>query len=512
MTFSKELQEQLDRLKLTLPEGDECTEDIALQDEQDAQVQTTRDGKTLSNGVVSIMAYLIGVPEENFGKTYKRSVFDELERKDCAKTIRALCAIRNAILLKPGSIVTALRGGVCNLDSIPECIDPAYFQYLSGQKIRIVTGSQIKQLCEYVITINNHIGNKVNDCLKLFPAWVNREYIRSLLMMPKGGKRESVQSAMDTMKDNANAYPFHCYINWPINRSDAFVEDPENYLEPVMTGNVMLNDRRFMILLYRINGAEFTDFDRVFDASTATKDSLTDFMAAHDGITLLVDCENSDPYKLCALFDFIRESRRQREAEGSAEDRLGDISRIILFDDYHTVDAWDVLVDFVRVPVHHEEVERVLGHKSLVDIAMTAGACKDYYQNGTRAFMIASSDSDYWGLMRALPDAAFMVLAEKTKFSQEACRFYDDQGVATCLIDDFAGNLTKIKEAALRRCVEKHINNLITVNLFDTLEDTCDTLRLDMSLQEKENFRRQILRSLRVDVDDSGELSVKIEE
>ena len=66
--------------------------------------QVTRSGKTLSTGVVSIIAYLIGVPEENFGKKLKRSVYEELEKNSSAKTMRALCSIRNAIMQKPGSI------------------------------------------------------------------------------------------------------------------------------------------------------------------------------------------------------------------------------------------------------------------------------------------------------------------------------------------------------------------------------------------------------------------------
>ena len=461
------------------------------------------------------MAYLIGVPEEQFGKKYKRSVYDELEQKDSAKTIRALCTIRNAIMQKTGSIYNAMHLEIKNLDTIPEYIDPNLFEYLNGQKVRIVTGTQIKEMTEYVAIINNHISNKVNECLKLFPSWVNREYIRGLLIMPNGGKSEKIQGAIDKLKDNFNSYPFACYINWPITRPDAYVEDPEHYAEPITTGNVLCNDRKFMVLLYRINGDTFHDYERVYDASEETKSSLTGYLLTHDDVTLLVDCENSDPYKLCAMFDFLRETQRQYLEtptlipEGQ---HWGQIRKIILFDDYHTIDAWDILNEYVHVPVIHEEVERVLGHKSLVDIAMTVGACKEHLVNRVSSFMIASSDSDYWGLMRALPQASFMVLAEQSKFSQETERFYCDHGVDCCLIDGFAGNLTKIKEEALRRCVEKHVNNLIAVNVLETLSDTYEMLRLDMSSQEKENFRRQLLRNLKVEVDDQGEISVRIAE
>lgn len=79
--------------------------------------QVTRSGKTLSTGVVSIIAYLIGVPEENFGKKLKRSVYEELEKNSRVKTMRALCSIRNAIMQKPGSIYHKMRMEIKNLDN-----------------------------------------------------------------------------------------------------------------------------------------------------------------------------------------------------------------------------------------------------------------------------------------------------------------------------------------------------------------------------------------------------------
>lgn len=45
-----------------------------------------------------------------------------------------------------------------------------------------------------------------------------------------------------------------------------------------------------------------------------------------------------------------------------------------------------------------------------------------------------------------------------------------------------------------------------------TLNETHDMLRLDMSTQEKENFQRRMLRNLKVEVDESGEISIHIAE
>lgn len=513
MCLPDDIQAKLSKLKesVELPvdfNGFDSTREPAAEEET-----YHRRRKTFSTGVVSIVAYLIGVPQKQFGREYQKSAFDELDGNTDARIIRALCSIRNGIMQNPGTIFTKLRQEVKNLDSIPEYIDPTLFRYLEEQKIKIITGSQIKQLTDYLILINNHISNRVTASLRLFPSWVDKEYIKDLIVMPGGSKKEKVQSAIDKMREKFNSYPFHCYINWPIEREDAFVEDPENFAEPILTGNVLLNDKKFLVLLYRIHGAEFQDYARVIDANKETKQSLTTYMQQHHNITMLVDCENSDPYKLCAVMEFLRESRDRNFSSTGAGETIAPfntISKIILFDDYHTIDAWDILGDYVNIPIVHEEVERVLRHKSLVDMAMTAGACKEHYRHGTDAFIIVSSDSDYWGLMRAIPEASFLVLAEESKFSLETEKFYESHGIPTCLMDDFAANLNKIKEGALRHCLEKHMNHLMMMNLDDMLGDLYLELRMEMSPREKQNYRGELAKGLRLNVACNGDISVRV--
>ena len=505
---------QLQALKAALGETEESElpSDEFLTDVEEQVSYST--GRTLSVGVVSIMAYLVGVPEDQFGKKYKRSVYEELDKNDRAKIVRSLCSIRNAIMRAPGKITTLLKHEMKSLDTMPDVINPDLFSYLTEQRITIITGTKLKAITEYIAIINNHISNQVGACEKLFPAWVKWEYVKDCLVMPSGGKPDRVQAAVDRLQSNFNSYPFQCYMNWPVDDPKAYVEEPENYAAPMATGNVLCNDKKFLVLLYRVHNDEFQDFGRVFDASEEAKHSVTDYMLTHDDITVLVDCENSDPYKLCAMLDFLKEEQRdllENPGKYGEDAHFGSIRKIVLFDDYHTIDAWDVLENYTRVEIDHQEVERVLNHKSLVDMAMAVGACKEHFCNNVNSFMVASSDSDYWGLMRALPDADFMVLAERSKFSHETEHFYEDHEIKTCFMDDFAGNLTKIKEGALRYSLEKHMNNMITVNLYDTLSNMYDELRLDMSFQERENYRKQLARKLHISVDDQGEISFHID-
>jgi len=491
---------------IELPED---IDELVEVDEEIVDEMTVKQGKSCSNGVVSVFAYLIGVPRDQFGKTFRMSTYEDLEKNEDAKIMRSLCTIRSALLRQYGSIYLRMKRDIKNLDGIPDYIDPGLFTYLESKKIRIITGSQIKDIYEYIITINSQINNRLTQVLRLFPAWVNTDYIRDVIAMPGGSNKDRIVSASNKMKDNINSYPFGSYINWPIERKDAFVESPEYFLDEVHTGNVIHNDRKFMVLLYRIHGEEFTDFGRVTDANEETKQQLSDFMMQHERIVMLVDCENSDPYKLCAVLDSMRETwGRMLLDNGGADVRL--LEKIILFDDSRTVDAWDIISQHTSVPIEHREVERVLQNKSLVDIVMTAGACREHYENGVNAFVVASSDSDYWGMISSLPKAEFLVLAERENLSRDAEKHYERNGVPICLMDEFADNLSGIKEDALCHGLEKRINNLMTINIDDILDALYSELRLDMSSREKENFRASVGRELKLSISGGGDVIVKV--
>ena len=91
---------------------------------------------------------------------------------------------------------------------------------------------------------------------------------------------------------------------------------------------------------------------------------------------MVVDCENSDPYKLCATLKNLDYEVMQK------------ITAIILFDDVHTATAWRILENYTRIPVEHIMIERIKQNKSLVDIKLTARACQEHYQKQVDSFVI----------------------------------------------------------------------------------------------------------------------------
>lgn len=100
--------------------------------------------------------------------------------------------------------------------------------------------------------------------------------------------------------------------------------------------------------MYEENYDHFDDISKVIDASDNTKKNIHDFLNAHDNITMLVDCENSDPYRLYATLKNLDQEALQ-----------GSIKKIILFDDPHTSSTWDILTKFIKIPLEHQVIERV---------------------------------------------------------------------------------------------------------------------------------------------------------
>ncbi len=132
------------------------------------------------------------------------------------------------------------------------------------------------------------------------------------------------------------------------------------------------------------------------DVSDRTKGNIYKFLEDSDKCIFIVDCENSDPYKLCAAI-------RNLDAE-----KLSKIEKIILFDDVHAASAWEMLGSYVDIPVEYILIERLRDNKSLADVKVAARTTKEFFSNGVDSFVLASSDSDYWGLMEELPEASFL--------------------------------------------------------------------------------------------------------
>ena len=433
--------------------------------------------------LVSEVAYLIGVPKRIFENDFESpqlSVYDRLELDKSARIIRNLCILRTSIERNFKKINDLMRMEYKGLYSIPEYIYPECLKQLGEDGVDFIKRSSTK-LCHHVIEINRIISQRIHNCKNIFPVWIKWDYIKELFLMPNGLTEAGTKTAADIYYANLPFYPYQMYINWP----------------PKDEGNILYNDKKFATLLYSWHNDRFMEGSKVSDAGAYIKNSIYDFINENENTVLVVDCENSDPYKFCAaLRNLDREIIKK-------------ISRIILFDDVHTTDTWSILESYIRIPVEYLLIERIKQDKSLVDIRLTTRVCKEHWQNQVNAFVLVSSDSDYWGLISALPEADFLVMIEHTKCGPDMKSALEERGIFYCYLDDFyTGNSEDIKRDAILREMKRWADDRFHFNINEMLDSALYQTRINLSEEERRYFTERYLKTMTLNIDEEGELSL----
>ena len=334
--------------------------------------------------IVSTTGFLIGVRKDIFEKEnepLKLDIYNRLVQDKRSRIIRNLCYSRNRIILWYSTINRKRRDSFGYL-SIPEF--PANeLDELEKDGVKIY--SQNLDLRDYLFELNKAINARINDCREFYPDWIEWDYIRGFFIMPDGTVQGGPKNALDIFWKNVSLYPYQVYCNW----------------KPEEAGNIFYNDKKFVEILYRQNGEEFTDLGKVSDAGASSKKAIGDFIEESGKTVFVVDCENSDPFRLYTAIN------------GLPKDTRAKISKIIMYNDINASNAWELLKHQLEIPVEEILTERIRPQKSLVDISLAAGTCREFYRNEVDSFVLVSSDSDYWGLIKSIPEANFLVMAER---------------------------------------------------------------------------------------------------
>lgn len=150
-------------------------------------------------------------------------------------------------------------------------------------------------------------------------------------------------------------------------------------------------------------------------------------------------------------------------------------------------------------------------NKSLVDIRLTTGVCREFFENKADSFVLVSSDSDYWGLISSLPEARFLVMVEHEKCGPDIKEALISSGIFYCYIDDFySGGSNDLKITALLREVTSYLQQAVSFNVNDMLQIAFRNTRVEMTPHERNQFYDKYIRGMRLVMDPQGNASLEL--
>lgn len=280
--------------------------------------------------IVTKIAYLIGV-KDSIIKTnrFEQNIISSLEENDNAKIIRALSILRSEFI-RNFKEISSRNMNLEPLETLTDLISVDLIKYLRNKGIEIVHVNA--NLTSHIAYVNQIILEKIDLIKDVIPSWIKWEYVKSIFLMPgcyAGFNGSNISNTKQNQKITlainrtriklatySSFYPYRTYLNWP-----------ENKIKPYY-GNILLNDEKFLKILYASFDETFYAKEYVIDATSEDKNSIYDFVEKSINIAILVDCENVDPYRFASVFKNLN------------EENLEKIKKVILYDDVNTSNAW----------------------------------------------------------------------------------------------------------------------------------------------------------------------------
>lgn len=441
---------------------------------------------TMTKTIVSKVAYLIGVPKKFFEDEYSPPQIEEYERLDQIKTariIRNLCMFRTSIESNYRSIKRKIRDEYRTVITIEETAN--IVKALSEDGIEIARNPN-KRLQMFVVEANKEISNRINNCKSIFPDWIVWKYLRNIFIMPNGTIEQKVQKHInDYYYKYKSWYPYMVYINW----------------QPEDSGNILYNDRKFLTCLYKWNNDQFTDISKVSKLDNTTKFNIDEFIEDSSKLDIIVDCENSDPYKLAVTLNSLDEPVADK------------IHRLILIDDPNTVKIWRFFDRYVRsYEIEHIMMERIMESKSLVDIGLSSKIFREFFQEGVDSFMLCSSDSDYFAVIKGLPEARFLILGEQEALGRDMKEALASKNIHYAYIERFysGGDGQDIKTRAILSEASDILEQEVKVNARQLLKNALFEAKIRLSDTEFEQFYKNHIKPMTLELDNEENIKINL--
>ena len=450
--------------------------------EQNPEAVKVYDYDKNKYNIVSTTAFLVGVDEQYFIEEggLLKSEFKKLSINKNAVIMRYLCILRTAFVKYFVPILTQMQQQYKGINTIEE-IPTEAFTALSNRGVSI---KNYNEPLSYIVDLNKLISDRINNCKPIYPDWINWDYLKDIFVIPNGHDRDTAQESSKEYAANRDCYPYQCYINW-------FPDESE--------GNILYADNKFVPLLYKANGDEFEDWSKVSDIGYQATARLDDFLRLGEKVAIIIDGENADPYKLCAMIDSL------------TNDQYDKISKIIVFDDVNASSLWKKIEKYTDdIPVEYNLVERLLDGKSQVDIKLAVEATKEHLSNEVDSIILLSSDSDFWALIQSLPTARFLLMVERDQVSPKLKFALKEKKIPYCTIDDYySGELNSIKYEAMLDDIKDYIAEHLNLNINTLAEDATKSARVELSEREQNEFINQYLKTVKLVINEAGQIELE---
>ena len=463
--------------------------DIVAEENIDFPETTDKSGyRKYSKNIALTVGFLLGVNEEALMKRLEfpeefLPIKETLEKDEAAVAIRHLNNIRSNLMLHFKDVSRNLRNMTANfvpLDKMDIFKDD--FKAISRMSISIITGKS--DINEYLKRINNEIVKRIDKVEKYFPEWVRFKHIRTMFTMPNNIEEESKK-----FQCNQSLYPFQRYFNWR---------------EPFDCGYILSTDLDLLSVIYKNGNENFTDTDRVCDASDKVKNNINEFINTASKVQVFIDGENADPYRFASAIDSLKDHEIEK------------INKIVVYyDSEHTTKAWTSLKHFTYgIEVEAIPVERINENKSLVDHRLVMGVSKAIFKENVDSIILVSSDSDFWSVIDASEDVRYLVMVESEKCGYDFKNLLRNKDVFYCYLDKFmTPDDDRFFNLVFKTELEKILKERFSLgNANELLADVLQSCRAEASKAEKDMLLEKYIKSLSLGIDRDGEFFVKIAE
>jgi uncharacterized LabA/DUF88 family protein len=435
--------------------------------------------------VAGVMNYLIGVPLRLIGDPLAHAriepIYKTLEQNKKARIIRNLCIVRADMIRDYGNIVKAIQYEFKTIRGLPQYISKDALAGLSKDGVPFATRHK-SYPSDYIIDLNKLILNHINNCKDLFPTWLNWDYVREVFIMPDGLTSAGCKVAHDTFHANKNSYPMKIYLNWI----------------PGDQGNILLNDEKFVTLLYEQHEDSFTDMSKITNIGDGVLTRVYDFFSNAQHLIFIVDCENADPFRFYTVLNSLDENE------------LLQVSKIILIDNADSF-VWNELEKRIDIPFEHIVVGRLKSNKSQVDMTLALRATRAYYEEHVDSFVLVSSDSDYWALIDALEQAQFLLLVEDEKCSPIFKKRLHENQIFYCPMNRFySGAVNEFKDEVIALDLANRIQDAVQVNVQDFLDQSLRSMFTTLDEATRQDFYKRHIKDISCSLDDDGNLQISL--